>query len=313
MHIAVVGVGRVGKAVAYTLLHEEYVTEMSLADVIPGMTKAFAEELRHAAASLSKDVEIHAYESASDVSGADIVIVTAGRPRTPDISRRDLVDTNAKIMRSVAEEVYPGNKSARFVIVANPVDAMATLFKRATGAEFVISTGTHLDTLRFRAELAKVLQVPVSSVEAYVAGEHGPNAVFLWSLVRVDGVPFDEFVEERGASVSKEQVEKSVKEIARRIIAVLGGTCYGPAAAFRDIVRAIALNTGRVLSIAAPLKAPSVPVEVMVSVPQRVGRTLGYTLFDYLADSEKEAIYKAARAIYETYALALRIAGLEAE
>jgi len=68
-----------------------------------------------------------------------------------------------------------------------------------------------------------------------------------------------------------------------------------------------------VLSIAAPLKAPSVPVEVMVSVPQRVGRTLGYTLFDYLADSEKEAIYKAARAIYETYALALKIAGLEAE
>jgi len=307
MHIGIIGVGRVGKAIAYTLIHEHYVTELSLVDVVPKLTKTFAEELRHVAAGLGKDVSIYSYESSSDVSGADIILITAGKPRTADMTRRDLVRTNAKIMKGVAEEIFPNNKEARYVIIANPVDAMATLFKSLTKASYVISSGTHLDTLRFKAELAKTLKVSVASIETYVAGEHGPNSVFLWSLTRIDGIPFDNFLAERGLTVKKREIEFKVKEISREIIAVLGGTCYGPATAFRDIVRAIALSTGRILSIAAPTRIPEIPEEVIVSIPQKVGRTLGYTLLDCLTDEEKEQIYQAGRAIYKTYLEALKV------
>ncbi|RLE89596.1 MAG: malate dehydrogenase [Thermoprotei archaeon] len=306
MHIGIVGVGRVGRALAYTLIHENYITELSLVDIIPNLSMVFSEELRHALASLGREISINHYTNPSDITNADIVLITAGKPRTPDMTRRDLAHVNARIIKDIAESVFPGNKEARFIVVTNPVDAMAMLFKKLTRAEFVISSGTHLDTLRFKVELARTLGVPVRHVETYVAGEHGPNSVFLWSLTRVNGIPLHQFLHEKGISLNTSDVELKVKEIARQIISVLGGTCYGPAAAFRDIVRAIALNTCRILSIASPIKVPDIPEEVMVSVPQKIGRNLGYTLLQYLSDEEKGLIYRAGKAIYETYLSALR-------
>jgi len=306
VHIGIVGVGRVGRALAYTLIHENYITELSLVDIIPNLSMVFSEELRHALASLGREISINHYTNPSDMTNADIVLITAGKPRTPDMTRRDLAHVNARIIKDIAESVFPGNKEARFIVVTNPVDAMAMLFKKLTRAEFVISSGTHLDTLRFKVELARTLGVPVRHVETYVAGEHGPNSVFLWSLTRVNGIPLHQFLHEKGISLNTSDVELKVKEIARQIISVLGGTCYGPAAAFRDIVRAIALNTCRILSIASPIKVPDIPEEVMVSVPQKIGRNLGYTLLQYLSDEEKGLIYRAGKAIYETYLSALR-------
>ena len=306
MHIGIVGVGRVGRALAYTLIHENYITELSLVDIIPNLSMVFSEELRHALASLGREISINHYTNPSDMTNADIVLITAGKPRTPDMTRRDLAHVNARIIKDIAESVFPGNKEARFIVVTNPVDAMAMLFKKLTRAEFVISSGTHLDTLRFKVELARTLGVPVRHVETYVAGEHGPNSVFLWSLTRVNGIPLHKFLHKKGISLNTSEVELRVKEISRQIISVLGGTCYGPAAAFRDIVRAIALNTCRILSIASPIKVPDIPEEVMVSVPQKIGRNLGYTLLQYLSDEEKGLIYRAGKAIYETYLSALR-------
>ena len=301
MHIGIVGVGRVGRTLAYTLIHENYITELSLVDVVPNLSMLFSEELGHALASLGREISINHYTNPSDMTDADIVLITAGKPRTPDMTRRDLAHVNARIIKDIAERVFPGNKRAKFIVITNPVDAMAMLFKKLTKAEFVISSGTHLDTLRFKVELARTLKVPTRCIETYVAGEHGPNSVFLWSLTRVDGIPLDQFLHEKGISLNTSDIELKVKEIARQIISVLGGTYYGPAAAFRDIVRAIALNTCRILSIASPIKVPGVPEKVMVSVPQKIGRTLGYTLLQYLTDKEKRLIYSAGKAIYETY------------
>ncbi len=309
MHVGIVGTGRLGRAIAFALLEEWYVDEMSLADIAPGLAAAVEEELRHAASAMGRDVEFHSYEDSSEISGADILIVVAGKPRTADMSRRDLAEFNGKVMRNVAESVYPNNKGAKYVVVTNPVDAMATLFWRVTRAEYVISTGTHLDSVRFRSELAKKLGVPVSRVEAYVAGEHGPNSVFLWSMTKVDGHPVEEYASSRGLELDKSGVEAAVKEVARKVIARLGATIYGPAASFREIVRSIALNQGRVLSVASPLKIGG--VKVCVGVPQKVARSLGPTLLGMLAEEERRSIEEAAKAIHETYLAAARSAGLE--
>lgn len=212
---------------------------------------------------------------------------------------------NAAVMRQIAESVVPKNPNAKYVIVTNPVDAMATLFKRISRAAWVISTGTNLDSQRLRSELAKCLHVPIVAVAGFVGGEHGRDAAFLWSTVRINGMSLEKYLKETNKTLDKERLERSVKEISRMIIKVTGGTRQGPAASFRDILRSIALNDNRVLAVAGPYKAPEVPEPIMVGIPQMVGKHLGPTLEHLLNHQEKKDLEKAAGKIYNAYQAAL--------
>lgn len=310
MHIGIIGVGRLGRAVAYTLVHEEYIEELSLVDIVPGVAEAIANELMHVAASLNRDIELHAYSNASEISGAKLLIITAGMARKASMSRRDLAIINAKVMKELAEILPRNNKGARYLIITNPVDAMATLFRVVSKEKYVISSGTYLDSLRFRTELALKLKASLREVEAYVGGEHGPKAVFLWSMTRVRGLSIDDYERRSGVHIPREDIEKAVKEISKFIISKVGATVFGPAAAFRDIVRSIALNLGRVMCIAAPIKFKGIPMEINVSVPRKVGLDLEYTLFDRLSEEERSKIAEAANEIYKTYLTAANVAGI---
>ena len=302
-HIAVVGNGRVGRPTAYTLLNERLVDEISLVDIKPGLSWAFGEELRHAAASLRYDVEVNTYEEDEGVSGADLVVVCAGKPRSPDaqMSRRDLAAENARIIHYIAEVMPPRNPGAKFVIVTNPVDAMATLFKRVSRAEFVIGTGNHPDTLRFRAKLAMDLGVPVSVVEGFVGGEHGSAAHGLWSTVNIGGTPLDEYLHRTGKTLDRGAVIGYIRTVSKRMVDVVGGTEFGPAAAFRDIIRSIIQDRGEVYSVSASTKLPGVPEAVNVSIPTHVGQSLGPNLWDELTAEEQGKIVEAAKAIHTNY------------
>lgn len=304
MHIAVIGVGRVGQVTAFALAHEPYIDELTLVDVAPGLALAVAEEMRHVRAGMHVPIEVNALENADELSNADIVVVTAGKPAAPGMSRRDLVRVNAKLIRSIADAIVPRNPGARYIIVTNPVDAMATLFQKMSKASYVISSGCHLDTLRFRAELAKQLRVPVNKVEGYVAGEHGENDVFLWSTVKIGGESFDEYVKKRNLNVSKDKIATAVHEITESILEKLGGTMYGPATAFRDIVRAIALNTHSLLSVGTPYKTPEIPEPVHVSIPLKLGMSIGPTIEHALTQEDRRKLGKAAKAVYSTYKIA---------
>jgi len=313
MHVAVIGTGRVGRPTAYTLLHEYYIDELSVVDIKPGLAEAFAEELKHAAASLRRDIEINAYERDEDLSGADIIIICAGYPRRPGekISRRELVYRNSEIIKFIAEVVPPRNPNAKYIIVTNPVDAMATLFKRVSREKFVISTGTHLETLRFKAKLSEILDTPVHAISGFVGGEHGENAVILWSTVRINGLTLDEYENKHKVRVDKKLIEQYVKGVSRKIIEAIGGTEYGPASAFRDIVRSIAVNTDTILSIGIPVKFNEVPEEVHVSIPVKVGEAIEYTLYNTLTQNERRGIIEAAKAIYSTYRKACSLLGID--
>lgn len=304
MHIAVIGVGRVGQVATFALAHEPYIEELTLVDVAPGLALAVAEEMRHVRAGMHVPIEVNAFESVDEVSNADIVIVMAGKPAEPGMGRRYLVSANAKIIRSIAEAVVPRNPGARYVIVTNPVDALATLFQKVSKSNYVISSGCHLDSLRFRAELARQLKVPVNNVEGYVAGEHGPNDVFLWSTVKIGGEPFDEHVKRRNLVVSKYKIANAVHEITEAILEKLGGTMYGPATAFREIVRAIALNTHSVLSVGTPYRMSEIPEPVHVSVPIKLGMSIGPTIQPALTQEERKKVREAAKSVYSTYKIA---------
>jgi len=178
LHIALIGVGRVGQATAFILTHEPYIDELTLVDVAPKLAWVVAEEMRHARAGIHFPMEVNAFENVDEISNADIVVVMAGKPAPPGIGRRALVGANAKIIKGIADAVVPRNPGARYVIVTNPVDAIATLFQKESKANYVISSGCHRETIRFRAEISKQLRVPVNNVEGYVGGEHGERLFF---------------------------------------------------------------------------------------------------------------------------------------
>ncbi len=310
-HIAVVGNGRIGRPTAYTLFNERLADEFSLVDVKPRQAWAFGEELRHVAASLRYDIEINTYEEDEGVTGADLVVVCPGKPRIPGVQmdRRELVGANAEIINFIAEVMPANNPDARWVIVTNPVDAMATLFKKVSGADFVIGTGDHPDTLRMRTKISMELGIPVSKVDGFVGGEHGSSAFPLWSTVKVDGKPLDEYLTETGKELNREAVVSYVRGVSKKIVDIIGGTEVGPAAGFRDIVRSILEDRGEVYSISQSLEMPGLPEPINVNVPTKVGKTIGPNIWDDLPRNEKAYIIEASQAIYANYQTGLKAVG----
>lgn len=301
-HVAVMGTGRVGGQVAYSLIFERYVTQLSLVDTVPKLAEMTREEMHHAIASHGFDVEINAFEDSKMVKNADLIIITAGFPRTPDMSRRDLAAKNASAVQEVVKNSYQNNPDAWYFVITNPVDAMTTLAnKAAEGKRHMIGTGTNLETSRFRTIVSRQLKVPIGAIEAYVGGEHGEAAALLWSTVRIGGVPLDEFMKKTGKKLDKAVCDNYVKEVSRQIITYLGGTRYGPAGSFIEIIRGILLNTGRVTSYGRLMKFDTTPEPVYVTVPSRLTKSLGPDIWDLLSGSEQQAIKDAAAAIYKTY------------
>jgi len=247
VHIAVVGNGRIGRPTAYTIFNERLADELSLVDVKPGQAWAFGEELRHVAASLRYDVEIHTYEEDGDVSGAD----------------------------------------------------------------FVISTGDHPDTLRFRTKLSLDLGVPISKVEGFVGGEHGSAAHCLWSTVSIGGVPIDDYLGSTGKRLDREGVTAYVRGVSKKVVDIIGGTEVGPASGFRDIVRSILQDRGETYSIADSLRLPTMDEAVNVSVPTRVDARIGPNIWSSLTEGERQNIISAARAIQANYRAGLQAVGKE--
>ena len=310
-HIAIVGNGRIGRPTAYTIFNERFADEFSLVDVKPGQAWAFGEELRHVAASLRYDVEINTYEEDDGVTGADLVVVCPGKPRIPGVQmdRRELVGANAEIINFIAEVMPANNPDARWMIVTNPVDAMATLFKKVSGADFVIGTGDHPDTLRMRTKLSMELGVPVSKVDGFVGGEHGSLAFPLWSTVKIDGKPLEEYLTETGKELNRETVVSYVRGVSKKVVDIIGGTEVGPAAGFRDIVRSILEDRGEVYSVSQSLEMPGLPEPINVNVPTKVGKTIGPNIWNDLPRNERANIIEASEAIYANYQTGLKAVG----
>jgi malate dehydrogenase len=302
VHVAIMGTGRVGGEVAFTLIFERYVTELSLVDVAPGTADMTKEEMYHAIANHGFDVKINAYTKSDQVHDADLIVIPAGFPRTPDMSRRDLATKNASVIKEIVENSVDNNPKAWYFVITNPVDAMTTLANKVAGGKRpVIGTGTNLETSRFRTILSRALGVPMGRVEAFVGGEHGEAAVPLWSTVKIDGLALDEYLKKTKKTLDRASCENYVKEVSREVIRVLGGTRHGPAGSFIEIIRGIMLNTGRVMSYARLRKFETTPEPVYVTVPARIAKSLGPDIWDLLTEQEKKSIKDAAGAIYKTY------------
>lgn len=303
MHLAQIGTGRVGRPTAYTIMCSQLADTLTVCDTKLGLAIAFAEELKHVTASLGLNAEIIACQKDEEVAGADIILISAGQPRSPGVkmSRRDLAIQNGKIVKFISETTAPNNPSAKYIVITNPVDAMAMVCKKYSQADFVISTGTNLESLRFRSELARALKVPVSTIKGWVGGEHGKDAIILWSTVKVNGLPLKEYLRLTDKTLNKAEIDSYVKSVSKIIVDNIGGTEYGPAASFRDIVQAIVNNTNEILPVATAKNFEEIPEPVFVSVPCELGKTIGTSIYEKLTTKEKKEIRKAAEAIHQTF------------
>lgn len=303
MHIAQIGIGRVGRPTIYTIMCSKLVDTITVCDIKPGLAKAFAEELKHVASSYNFDLPIYSCEKAEDVNGADIILISAGKPRTPGskMDRRDLAQQNGQIVKQISQSTVTNNPNAKYVVITNPVDAMAMVCKKYTGAKFVISTGTNLETLRLKTALTNFLNIPTSKIKGWVGGEHGIDAIILWSTVSINDLPINYYLETTKNSINKKEIEDYVKSVSKIILDNIGATEYGPAASFRDIIRAMVLDTHETMPIASETLIEGISDPVFVSIPIKLGKSIGQSIYNDLSGQEKSELRKAANSIYKTF------------
>lgn len=263
--VAIVGMGKVGGTLAYSLAARGLVRELVL--IRRSLERAQADEadLGHALA-FGSGVPVSAGELA-DAAGSDIVVLAPDARRGPIQDRRELVSDNVALMREVVPPLAKAAPHAVYLVATNPVDVTAWHVLRIGGfdAPRVISSGTALDTARLRCAVARRCGAPPADVEGYVVGEHGDRAVVAWSTVKVRGAA--------PQGLDRDAVTREVREAGMRIYKSKGGSVYGICESLLRIVEALSSDEGRVLTVSTLLAGVAGVQGVFLSMPCLLGRS----------------------------------------
>ena len=304
MKIGIVGAGRVGAACALSLVARGSAREIVIVDRTRARARAVAADLRYGAP-LCPVVTLRDGDYA-ELAGADLVMLTTGvneksggaTDRSDPKGRLKLLDTNASIYRDVVPKVAAAAPAAVLLVVTDPPDPLADLARRLAGHDRVLSTGTLLDSLRFRVHLATWLGVDPASVEAQVVGEHGTSEVLLWSSARVAGVPVAEAMPP-GSSMRdfREAVERDVRFANIAIIEGNQASQFGIGIAAARIAEAVLRDEGAVL----PIGAYNAGYGVTLSLPSVVGREgVSRILEPAMSDEERRSLGQSAEVLRQT-------------
>ena len=288
MRAGIVGVGKLGGAVAQAFALDGTWDELVLCDAAPDLAWAQAEDLRHGFAR-DPGVEVFAGELA-DLAGSDVVVLAAGQGRKPGMTRLDLLHANAGLVADMSQSIARAARNATLLVLTNPVDVMTTVAWSATGRprDRILGSGTLVDSVRLRTALAELKGVPVAEVDATVLGEHGDRAVPIFSRARVHGRPLDLTPEERDGLLQE------VRGIAARIIDVKGGTAFGPAGCTATLARAVVAPTASVLPASVVLEGEYGLRDVAVGVPAVVGQGGVIKVEEWPLRSEEQAALQEA-------------------
>jgi malate dehydrogenase len=268
--VTVVGSGFVGQTTAMRIL-EKGLAEVCLIDIIEGKPQGLALDLKQAAPIEGYEPSIVGTNDYPDTAASDIVVITAGFPRQPGMSRMDLLAKNAGIMRDVVGKVVPDSPGAIVIVVSNPLDEMTFLAAEASGfpRERVMGMAGVLDSARLRSFIAEELHVSPNVVEAITLGSHGDSMVALPRHATVNGTPLPELVDE----ATLERLYQRTRDGGAEIVALLksGSAYYAPSASVVAMVRAIVQETKEVLPVCAWTSGEYGISDVYVGVPARLG------------------------------------------
>jgi malate dehydrogenase len=298
--ITVVGAGNVGATTAQRLAEKELAQEVVLVDVIEGVPQGKGLDLWESAPIEGYDTRLIGTNEYEPSAGSDIVVITAGIARKPGMSRDDLLNTNAGIVRQVSEHVKSSSPNAIVIVVSNPLDVMSWVAMQTTGfpRERVIGMAGVLDTARFRSFLAEALEVSVRDIQAMVLGGHGDTMVPLLSYTSVSGIPITQLLDKAKLDSIIDRTRNGGAEIVKYL--KTGSAFYAPSAAVVQMCEAIAFDQKRILPCAAWLQGEYGQSGIFLGVPCKLGRGGLEKIFEVLlTDDERAALAKSADAVRE--------------
>ena len=302
MKIGIVGVGAVGTACALASIMRGATREIVLLDRARKRAAAVATDMRYGTPlSPVTDIRDGDYE---DLAGATLIMITAGVnekaggaiDRNDPAGRLKLLDENVKVYEEIVPQIARAAPNAVLLVVTDPPDPLADHARRLAGHERVLSTGTYLDSLRFRVHLARELGVSPASVEALVVGEHGTSQVFLWSSARVAGVPVLEEIERRGLRRQefRRRIEADVRFANITIIEGNNASQYGIGMVCARIAEIILRDERAVIPIGSYHEAYG----ATLSLPSIVGRDGVFDVIEPdMSDDERQALWRSAETI----------------
>lgn len=298
--IAVVGAGNVGATAAQRLAEKELAREVVLIDVVEGIPQGKSLDEWETAPIEGFDTRLTGTNGYEEAAGAGIFIVTAGIAREPGMSRDDLLNTNAGIVRSVSENIARVAPDSIIIVVSNPLDVMCWVAREASGfpRERVIGMAGVLDTARYRSFLALELDVSVEDIQAMVLGGHGDTMVPLISYTTISGIPVTQLIDPDRLAAIVERTRKGGAEIVQHL--KTGSAYYAPSAAAVQMAEAIVKDKKRILPCSAWLEGEYGLSGLFLGVPVKLGRNgLEQILEVELTDGEREALEKSAEAVRE--------------
>jgi malate dehydrogenase len=298
MRVTVVGSGFVGATAAMRIVQEGLSDGVVMTDIVEGLPQGLALDMRESAPIEGFEPNIEGTNDYADTVGSDVVVITAGLPRQPGMSRMDLLDKNAGIVRDVVENVVRYSPHAILIVVTNPLDEMTFLASQVSGfpKERVMGMAGVLDSSRLRYFIAEELGASPAQVEAMTLGSHGESMVPLPRQATVQGKPLTELVD----GETLERLYQRTRDAGAEIVGLLkkGSAYYAPSAAIAQMVNAIAGDTKEVLPACAWCTGQYGISDVYVGVPVRLGRGGVEEIVELdLNEAELAALREAAEGI----------------
>ena len=301
--ITVVGAGNVGATTAQRVAEKELSRRVVLVDIIEGVPQGKGLDQWQTAPIEGFDSRVIGTNGYEETAGSEIVIITAGIARKPGMSRDDLMNTNANIVKGVSEQVARTSPNAIVIVVSNPLDVMCHVAKKVSGfpRERVLGMAGVLDTARYRAFLAEALDVSVRDIQAMVLGGHGDTMVPLINYTSVSGIPITQLM-------PRDQLDKIVARTrtgGAEIVSLLktGSAYYAPSAAAVQMAESIVNDQKRILPCSVWLEGEYGHSGLFLGVPAKIGRRgLEGVVEVMLTGEERDALAKSADAVREPMA-----------
>ncbi|MFQ5793709.1 MAG: malate dehydrogenase [Candidatus Bipolaricaulia bacterium] len=270
--VTVVGAGYVGATTAQRIV-ERRLADVVITDILKGIPQGKALDMQESGPILGFDAEIVGTNGYEETADSDITVITAGLPRKPGMSREELIETNASIIKQVTEQIVRYSPDTILIMVTNPLDATTYVAKQVSGfpKHRVFGMAGILDTARFRTFIALELGVSVDNVQALVLGGHGDQMVPLPRYATVSGVPLPEQLDQETIDRLVDRTRRGGTEIVELL--QTGSAFYAPSAAILEMVEAILLDRKKILPCAAYLEGEYGINDLYLGVPVKLGRT----------------------------------------
>jgi malate dehydrogenase len=272
MTISIIGSGKVGASIALNCGLRELDSKINLLDIIEGLPQGEAMDINHQLSEKGLDSYIEGSNDYGKLKNSDIVVLVAGKGRTPGMTRMDLLKTNASIVKSVSTKIAENinTKECILIVVTNPLDPMTYIALKTTGFpnNRVMGMGGMLDLSRFTSFIHDFTQISRDSISAMVIGEHGENMLPLIRFSSISGIPLKEFVSEK----QSEDLYEKTKQVAAEVIKYKGATVYAPGNAVATMVESIVKDKKALIPISAYLDGQYGVHDICIGVPAVVGK-----------------------------------------